>query len=828
MSFGRRFPFSPHGPVRRRPAEPRLARALRAGAVLLLLTGTPALSAAQEEEFFPVSGYDIVVTKDHMVLVGRILQTDDPSKVVIRLHPSGVVQTLDRTEVKEIKPRATPEEAVERKFVELPDQIPYIARRALRAFPGNRAVEAMVLKWLEKTAASGDSGALPLLAERYMAAGDAAAAEKAARALLARQDCAIGHCLLGEALAAQGREKEADESLARALKMAPEDETIMVKWADFLLEARRPEEARKIFTDALARNPNLVAAHCGLGYVCLRQGEMEAAVAGFDHALALDLQHLKSKLGLAAAKALLKDYGETYRLAKEVLMSDPKSAQAYGLQAYARLMQGGPDEKQALTRVDHALEEDPGEPRLKILKAVALDRSGQFLEVTGKAAEARGAREEAARLLAEAGDSQARDAWVHYLIAEMRCRQEEYEPALEGFRRAAELAPSYAAAYQGVGASALAIKKWSDSEQAYRRALALDPANVEAQAGLGLALLGQGRIPEAQASLKEAYKAAPNNVPALCGLGYIANLEKNEKSVHDLFHQALAVDGECQYAANALKELYAFRGLHLEYLNFSDSVPATWTAKGIGPLKPVVSGGKVVWSGTQGMTPSVKLEFCTSLKAQDFVRFEADLDIAADSPAALALRIGSGVGAAVSFEFEFGKDDANHLAYRIRDYSGARPWTVIPEPWPPSGKIRLAIETPELLSGRLELFANGTPKGHLELKLQRLGRIVAGVFLQAPAKAAVNASADNFVLVSRATVGGEEEATGPGELVPPDKKDGEPGKAVPPEKKEPGAGQPAPAEDKKEAAPEPKAETPVKKEAGPEPKAAPAGKEAPQ
>jgi tetratricopeptide (TPR) repeat protein len=282
-------------------------------------------------------------------------------------------------------------------------------------------------------------------------------------------------------------------------------------------------------------------------------------------------------------------------------------------------------------------------------------------------------------------------------------------------------------------------------------------------------MLGRGRIAEARPVLDSANQMDRNNVAALCGLGFIANAEKNEEKVKEHFHRALAADGECRYAADALKAYYAFRGLRMEYITFEDGqLPTKWRIRGRGALQPVVSGNQLVWRGTQGATTTLKFELFAELTADDFIRLEADLEVLPDSEATLALRLASSAGGGLAWEFEVGKNSGNMLCYRFLDGTVNRDWAPL-APWPASGKTRLTLHTKDLAAGLLALCINGDEKWNGSLKLTRPTRMTAGLYLQCPAKAEVLARAGNILLISRQ---GEGEVVGPGagELIPVEKR----------------------------------------------------------
>ncbi len=736
----------------------------------------------QAEEEFVIRRYDVIVSTSGKQFQGKIL-SEDGGRIRMRMGRSGAVQYFNRQQVRSILHRATPEIAVENKLKKQTTAraLAEVAKAGLKRFPDNHKVVEVVVKYLSQKSTSGDPLLLSVLGGLYLEIRQPEKAKALAESLIARKDTPEHRLMLGRALEALGKTKEALESLKKAYAQAPDNGQIMVGYAELLLKAGKAAEARKVFTDALDKNPRMVSALIGQGYVRLRQGNTTEAAMSFQKALEIDSNNLNAKVGMAACKVMSREYGEAIRMAEQVLTYDNRNGRAYGLQGYAHLLGGeGKDLPLALNKLDESLRESPHDSRVKVLKAVALHRYAEWLMLSDKSDEAAKRRVEASQLLADIEANKPSDSVLLYLLAWMRYSQaiasnntDALALAADGFRNTVNLAPQFAPAHQAVGCIALRMRKWEEAENAYAKAIELDPKVAEYYAGNGLAMLGKKRLQQAQEQFKKAKDLDPRNVAALCGLGYIANFEKNEASAKELFGQALAADGQCAYAADALQKIFKQRGQSLKYLTFSDGDPIGWrAAKGRGgSVKPKVEEGKVRWRGTTSSAASRNMEYMTTVSARNFVRFEADLEIEADQPGSLVMRIASKKGAAVTFYVEFGKNEGKQLAYRFRDYSGMpADWRIVPNvPWPKKGRIRLAMETSDLNSGVLHLFVNGVEKGHLELRLKSPKKIAVGVSASAPGKTTINASADNISLLLREDES-EGSSTRHGELIGPDEK----------------------------------------------------------
>jgi len=102
-------------------------------------------------------------------------------------------------------------------------------------------------------------------------------------------------------LASVGRLAEAIELLERADRARPGDALIQYQWAEALAAANRWEDARDQYTAALAVDPNLAAAHVGLGIASGRLDEVEQAVHHYRQALLIDPTLLAAWYNLATA-----------------------------------------------------------------------------------------------------------------------------------------------------------------------------------------------------------------------------------------------------------------------------------------------------------------------------------------------------------------------------------------------------------------------------------------------------------------------------------------------------------------------------------------------
>ncbi len=115
-------------------------------------------------------------------------------------------------------------------------------------------------------------------------------------------------------------------------------------------------------------------------------------------------------------------------------------------------------------------------------------------------------------------DPQFAEAWNHLGIALQHLHR--YDEAEAAHLHALDIAPDNTFTLFGLGAALNYQHKYMESEVAYRRALAIDPRFAYAWAGLGYVLNNQGRYTEAEAALQSALKIDPTDAWLLNHLGF--------------------------------------------------------------------------------------------------------------------------------------------------------------------------------------------------------------------------------------------------------------------------------------------------------------------
>jgi tetratricopeptide (TPR) repeat protein len=103
-----------------------------------------------------------------------------------------------------------------------------------------------------------------------------------------------------------------------------------------------------------------------------------------------------------------------------------------------------------------------------------------------------------------------------------------YQEAIPYFRKALELNPAYAKAYNGLGYALDGQGKYEEAIAADRKAIELNPANAEAYNNLGNALKNQGKAGDAVAAYRKAIEIQSDYALAYYNLGTVLNDQKGK------------------------------------------------------------------------------------------------------------------------------------------------------------------------------------------------------------------------------------------------------------------------------------------------------------
>lgn len=140
--------------------------------------------------------------------------------------------------------------------------------------------------------------------------------------------------------------------------------------------------------------------------------------------------------------------------------------------------------------------------------------------------------------------AQKKEFEQHYNAGQESYRKQDYQGALERYRKAAALIPEYPEIHTLVGQAHVRLRNFTDAEGAYRKAIELDPADAANQYNLGVCLLQQSKYDGAIAALSKSVELSPDFEPALTNLGVAYLATDQEKKAKETLEKAAEADPE--------------------------------------------------------------------------------------------------------------------------------------------------------------------------------------------------------------------------------------------------------------------------------------------
>jgi DNA-binding winged helix-turn-helix (wHTH) protein/tetratricopeptide (TPR) repeat protein len=271
------------------------------------------------------------------------------------------------------------------------------------------------------------------------------------------------------------------------------EDSISRRLADELrLHLSREQRAR--LGRPTTRSPEAYRAYARGRYLWNRRTEesLQAAVACFREAIALDPDYALAHCGLADCSVLLPLYGsvapqeafpQAMAAAERALDLDPLLAEAHTSLAYARFFYGW-DWAAAERGFARALELNPGYATAHHWRSFLLAALGRHAEAVAEAERALELDPLSLVISTDLG------LILHF--------GRETRTAIEQFRRTLELDPQFAYAHFGLGHAWLQAGRLADAVAEHRRAAELSPGSATMRAALGLALARAGHSGQAR------------------------------------------------------------------------------------------------------------------------------------------------------------------------------------------------------------------------------------------------------------------------------------------------------------------------------------------
>jgi predicted O-linked N-acetylglucosamine transferase (SPINDLY family) len=324
----------------------------------------------------------------------------------------------------------------------------------------------------------------------------------------------IANHLLGVLRFQQGRNAEALDLIAAALKVNPNAPEALSNYGNVLTALRRFEDALAAFDRALAVGPRHAETLTNRGITLWNMQRVAEALASYDEALRLKPNLIEALVSRGNALRHLKRFADALASCDKALATRPDLADALNIRGGILLeMERLPE---ALVCFDKVLQIRPGHVE-------ALNNRGITLQSLK--------------------------------------RQDE---ALATLDRALAIEPGNARALSNRGIALSHLRRYGEALDCYDKALAIQPGLVEAWNNRGHTLRSMGRAEEALASYDKALAIAPASAKALNSRGGVLSDLKRYDEALACHEQALVIDPDLPAAlgdaANAALNLCDWDG----------------------------------------------------------------------------------------------------------------------------------------------------------------------------------------------------------------------------------------------------------------------------
>jgi tetratricopeptide (TPR) repeat protein len=128
----------------------------------------------------------------------------------------------------------------------------------------------------------------------------------------------------------------------------------------------------------------------------------------------------------------------------------------------------------------------------------------------------------------------------------------DFPTAVELYRKAIEIDPGNALAYNNLGNTLVNLKRLDEAEVSHRKAIELDPNNASAHYNLGIALYQLKRYGEAEAAYRKAIELDPTFALNYNNLGVTLRSSKRLDEAEAAFRKVIEVDPNLALAYNNL------------------------------------------------------------------------------------------------------------------------------------------------------------------------------------------------------------------------------------------------------------------------------------
>lgn len=366
----------------------------------------------------------------------------------------------------------------------------------------------------------------------------------------------------GALLVHQKKKVEAVPVFTSALQLRPDYLPARLKLAEALVDTGKGQEAGEIYEAILKEHPNAAEARYGLGRVHTTSRDLAGAVDQYSAACELFPTYGPAHYALALAYRKL---GQSDKAEEQLRISertrnivppvdDPLLGEMRDLDSSAvSYVQRGAFLEQ-VGRIDDAIKATE--------KAVELDPKlvvahANLLSLYGRVGDVKKAEEQYRAVMALNPDQFPK---AHYDYGVLLMTKGENKQAMEAFRRATQINPSYAQAHNNLGYLLEREGKLQEAMAEFRKAIESAPDYRQAHFNLGRILVNQGNYREGIEELSKTLTPADSSTPAyLYALGAAFGRAGDRQKALTYLRQArteAATRGQSSLAANIERDLH--------------------------------------------------------------------------------------------------------------------------------------------------------------------------------------------------------------------------------------------------------------------------------
>jgi tetratricopeptide (TPR) repeat protein len=386
----------------------------------------------------------------------------------------------------------------------------------------------------------------------------------------------------GEAAQLRKDFPQAAEEYRKALKLKPSPEIYEKLGLVYFLQNSHAQ-AIEAFSEALRLDPNRWGSQLFLGIELYRMNRFQEALTHIRTALQLNPRQNDSRYWLGLTYDALGDYQQGIGYLRSALENDPKNLDIlYALaEAYldlstilANRLDAHPEDHKRR----EALEERVGIKKLvasrgvepweqlvsawrrmedahkEVFKAPQTDEDALFVlsRVYG----------ELAQLTADRVRELEPDSYrAHQLLGEAFEGKEDYESALEEYRKALRLSPEAPGLHYSIGHAYWQMKRFDEAIPEMDKELVLNPNHASANYALGHIYLYKREVPKAAHYLQVAVEAKPDFVEARKQWGKALSLLHDDQKAAQQLELAAAADPQDDSVHYLLAGVYRKMGL---------------------------------------------------------------------------------------------------------------------------------------------------------------------------------------------------------------------------------------------------------------------------